>query len=266
MKNLILSFVIFCCAPAWAGSPLIWSVVGGGAAAKLLPPKICWADNTCQSTAAAGSSTPPGGTDTAIQFNNTDAFDGDASNFAWDYTDKGLLLGGASAGVGLRIKSSGDNAHMLDFLAPTGGANGHWYLFQNTSGTLVLDNDHTAIQALSCLATGQCEFGAASPNENYTLSAVSHANGGGFSVKATATGPGNLIDFMASDNTVISSVGPAGDAAFNSLKLPDPGDTVTPTCGAPQDRKMAMTHAYVLCVCNGSAWKKVSDGTTTCTF
>lgn len=44
------------------------------------------------------------------------------------------------------------------------------------------------------------------------------------------------------------------------------GMGVTPTCGAPQNGLLAVTSAYILCVCNTSAWVKTSDGSTSCTF
>lgn len=42
----------------------------------------------------------------------------------------------------------------------------------------------------------------------------------------------------------------------------------TPTCDAARQGAIALTNGLVMCVCNGSGatWKKVSDGTTTCTF
>ncbi len=46
------------------------------------------------------------------------------------------------------------------------------------------------------------------------------------------------------------------------------GAGTTPTCDAARKGGLALTSAYILCVCNGSGatWLKTSDGSTTCTF
>lgn len=53
---------------------------------------------------------------------------------------------------------------------------------------------------------------------------------------------------------------------LNMLSLPVQGSGSTPTCGSPQNGYIALTHAYVGCVCNGSGWVQLYDGSTSCTF
>lgn len=50
------------------------------------------------------------------------------------------------------------------------------------------------------------------------------------------------------------------------LQLPVQASSSTPTCGSGQSGSLALTSLFKLCVCNGTAWKNASDGSTSCTF
>lgn len=67
---------------------------------------------------------------------------------------------------------------------------------------------------------------------------------------------GRTADFQANHNVKL----------YNLMILPVQGLGSTPTCGASQTGGVALTSTYIMCVCNSSAWKNVSDGSTTCTF
>ena len=66
---------------------------------------------------------------------------------------------------------------------------------------------------------------------------------------------------VSGDGDTVSAVQISG-----LLRLKPQGNGVTPTCGANQSGALAETSAWVLCVCNGSAWKSVAVLATTCTF
>jgi hypothetical protein len=57
-------------------------------------------------------------------------------------------------------------------------------------------------------------------------------------------------------------------SASQLLKLPVRANGTTPTCNSGNDGGIALTYAYIMCVCKGgsSAWVKTSDGSTSCTF
>lgn len=78
----------------------------------------------------------------------------------------------------------------------------------------------------------------------------------------TGTGTQKLIDAQVAGVSEFQ-VFPNGTAA---LKVQGAGST--PTCSATFDGALALTSAYVLCVCKGgsSSWVKTSDGSTACTF
>lgn len=95
-----------------------------------------------------------------------------------------------------------------------------------------------------------------------------------------STGQLSLIGGDLATAKVIVYTGGAYDstgrtAVFNSdhsttlkglLQLPVQGSGSTPTCGSSQDGSLALTNGHKLCVCNGTAWKNASDGSTACTF
>jgi hypothetical protein len=65
----------------------------------------------------------------------------------------------------------------------------------------------------------------------------------------------------------------AGVAVIDTLTLkatfqmPVQGSGVTPTCSSAANAgTIALTSAYIQCVCNGSTWVKTADGSTACTF
>lgn len=76
---------------------------------------------------------------------------------------------------------------------------------------------------------------------------------------------------FAADNHAIHSDGSGNLSAAsvtvsNLVKLPVQTSGNTPTCGSSQNGALALTHAYILCVCNGSSWVQTSNGSSSCTF
>ncbi len=71
----------------------------------------------------------------------------------------------------------------------------------------------------------------------------------------------NLRQLIGTDGSTVV-------ATWNDLfQLPLQGSGATPTCASNADNgKVALTSAYVMCVCNGSGWVTTADGSTSCTF
>ena len=59
-------------------------------------------------------------------------------------------------------------------------------------------------------------------------------------------------DFTSAGETAVFN-GDHSTTLFGLLQLPVQGSGVTPTCGAGQNGSIALTHLYLLCVCNGSS-------------
>jgi hypothetical protein len=79
----------------------------------------------------------------------------------------------------------------------------------------------------------------------------------------------DTVYFPAIDNTPIGLTNPSpssfSTAVITSL-LTLPVQAASTPPASPASGSIALTSAFILCVYNGSAWKKVVDGTTACTF
>lgn len=99
--------------------------------------------------ASGGGSTSPGGTDTAVQFNNAGAFGGDATNFSYNSTTHALtvtggitssstssglitLSGSTSGSAGLSVAASAGTPNTIQLPTATGAANS---LLQSDGGS-----------------------------------------------------------------------------------------------------------------------------------
>lgn len=84
---------------------------------------------------------------------------------------------------------------------------------------------------------------------------------------------GNSI-FTGSTTGITLSPVSGGVVSFSGAKIYNTTEVMifpqgagsTPSCAAGDNGYVAITNAHVMCVCTGSSWVKVADGTTACTF
>lgn len=68
-------------------------------------------------------------------------------------------------------------------------------------------------------------------------------------------------------NVGIGNITPQATLDVSGLmRLPQQPAGTTPACGATNNGAIAITHAYIGCVCNGASWVKLADGATVCVF
>lgn len=105
--------------------------------------------------AVGGGGGSPGGTDTAVQFNNAGSFGGDATAFAWDdSTDSLTITGGADSTELITVGSGGNNV-----LEVSGdGADNQIFIGANeASGFVAIESDTGGISVVS---RGQINMGS----------------------------------------------------------------------------------------------------------
>lgn len=80
--------------------------------------------------------------------------------------------------------------------------------------------------------------------------------------------PVNNVAYTASGVSLgVGTATPVQTLDVNGLiRMARQGSGSTPTCGSTQKNSLALTNAFILCVCNGSSWVKTADGSTACTF
>lgn len=76
----------------------------------------------------------------------------------------------------------------------------------------------------------------------------------------------DLQRWNSSDETTLAKVTATGAATFQYVGITPQDAGASPTCTSSQNGWLTFTSAYIMCVCNGTAWKKVSDGSTSCSF
>ncbi len=307
MKLSILLLALFLSTHAHAGPPVIW----GPGKAQLLPAQLCFADTTCMSTAAVGSSFSLG------DFGSTPAakgasFSSDTLSLQpADATRPGSVsivtqqFGGGKTFVGnadevqVKVRANAtQTSNLMEWHAsneavraaidglgnlalgtgtvtvPDGSANllqvGNYAFIQNVVGSQAFfgfnayydgawkrknDGPAMGVRMNSDPGDGSLMFGTA----------VSGSAGSTFSdltPRLTMRNGGN-VGINTNDPSAQLDVN--GTARVRDLlRLPVQGSGNTPTCDT--DGNLAITNGHILCVCDGAAWKKVSDGSTTCTF
>lgn len=270
MKGFILCVALLLSSLAHAGSPVIW----GPSKAQILPAQLCFADTTCMST-AAGS-----GTFSLGSFGSTPAASG--ASFASDT----LTLQPADAthpgSVSIAAQTFGGDKIMANDLG--------------VGATVLADGAGSG----AILQVGEWLFAQAVVNSQaaFTYNAYYDGNwkrkNAGYAMGLrmnTDPGDGSLMFGTAAsgaagstfaDLTPRLTVRNNGDVGINTnspsakldvdgtvrvrdlLRLPVQAGGSTPTCAT--EGNLALTSAHILCVCDGAAWKKVSDGSTGCTF
>lgn len=121
-----VSFVTDALSPV-SGSP----VVGGGAVVV----SVFWNGADWIVTSAVGGSGSPGGTDSAVQFNNAGSFGGDASQFSWDKTDGTLSISSSVDDILVLQSSSNNTASLVLDATATGGHNFQFFATANGNGS-----------------------------------------------------------------------------------------------------------------------------------
>lgn len=139
-----------------------------------------------------------------------------------------------------------------------GSANMTW---DNTNKQLIIGN-----YGVSGYSPGLVIFGDGSVNPQLRLSTASNnAYYWDIGRENASTGDFIINNANGGSSTEHFRIAVSGKVTLiDLLHLPVQGSGVTPTCNTAGD--LAITNGLILCVCSGSAWKKVSDGTTACTF
>lgn len=147
----------------------------------------------------------------------------------------GVGMGGPSTSARLHVVNVGGDTKTYGILAQDSGGNTAIRAMSNTGTAIFTDTTNAAGKA--------AEF-----RVNAVTKVVITNNGMGIN----KTTPTAALD--VNGKVYISDI----------IKLPV--QPVQPACGGPNDGDVALTNGYILCVCNGSAWVKVSDGVSGCTF
>lgn len=89
---------------------------------------------------------------------------------------------------------------------------------------------------------------------------------GDFTNSTTTDGTNDFLRWSHSTITSMNfTIGSDNSVSIHGiLSLPVQAAATTPSCSA--DGLIAITHSHIMCVCNGSTWVKVADGSTSCTF
>lgn len=197
--------------------------------------------------------------------------------------DLGFAVGGV---VGFECKNIGSSQVNCGFgVAPSASANFPLLMQRSVNGGGVImgiENTNTGTNSKACLTLVaanndvQAEFcmGAAGSVDILDKAIRIRPTGNG---KATYIEGGALstgfIDFRVGGDSLSTGRAVTMNANktttfYNHPILQIQGAGSTPTCSSTFQGALALTNGLILCVCNGAGatWKKVSDGTTTCTF
>lgn len=155
---------------------------------------------------------------------------------------------------------------------------------QNSAGVnLAVENTSTGANSKACIQLKSdngnnlgdvCTYAASGTAEAITDSMFIRPNGstGKLALDGGDEATGKIQFFTAGDRTTAGlnvTMNANHTTTFhNHPILQIQGSGSTPTCDAARQGAIALTNGLIMCVCNGSGatWKKVSDGTTTCTF
>lgn len=118
-------------------------------------------DNPLSATGGGGSGNP-GGTDTAVQFNNAGSFGGDAAAFSWDDTAKQLEIISAAGGVAVATGPTESNEFAI---VPTeinlsSGETGSTISINTNDGDIDIDTNTGSINIVTQGDPGTVEIAA----------------------------------------------------------------------------------------------------------
>ena len=298
MKTTFRIILALIATPALAAGPVLW---GGSSTARnlqtiLRSTRLSAADGTTASPSIFSSTTTNSGIYFKPQSGTADAVavvSGGADGF---YVD-------GNTGAGDRYVRSSFGRHYFEDGANNAPSISFWNqgslgLYRSASNemSVTVNNTQTAkfgttgFSSLGALiATGATTLGTTSTNTGATTvltiqgpTTVS-ANSAGMQILAGSTvndyslivatassSANNLVVFgngkLTSRNNTLDDASGNITMAGTLLKMVARGAGSTPTCGAGEAGTLALTSGYKLCVCNGSAWKNASDGSTGCTF
>lgn len=195
--------------------------------------------------------------------------------------DLGFSVGGT---VGFECKNIGSSQVNCGFgVAPAASANLPLRLSRNISGGGVLfpientstgTNSKAGVTFIAANNDAQAELvmGAAGSVDilDKALRIRPTGNGKGTFIEGGELATG-FIEFRVggdplSTGTAVKMNSNKSTTFFGAPIIQVQGSGVTPTCDSARNGGLALTNAYILCVCNGSAWKKTADGSTNCTF
>ena len=184
----------------------------------------------------------------------------------------------ASGDVGLYV--GGNLAYEQLGFGNTSAAN--YYANRNGEAVFSFSNLSTGANSVTTLFVG--DGPPSGPNalvmKNYAYASTPTYLAGGSVIESTQFQSGLIISADASAGFMALNVGggvtpptaatervritPTIVMIEELVQLVVQGSGVTPSCSA--DGVVAITHAHIMCVCNGSSWVKTSDGSTACTF
>jgi len=147
----------------------------------------------------------------------------------------------------------------------TNGNSGQVQIFSGSGNGTTGTSGNVSISTQAANTTGNISLETGSSPTTGPSGNISIATG-------SNTGSGNTGNIVLS--TGIVTTGTSGTIELTSpyvtlsgiLILPVQAPATTPTCTASQNGGIALTSAYIMCVCNGTSWVQTSDGTTACTF
>jgi len=147
---------------------------------------------------ACGGATPPGGSNTQVQFNDSSAFNG-SSTLTWDKTNATLTFGAANTYDAIKFTNTGARLHV--------GTNANNYFFQDSGGFLATPGSFRALNLQSSVANGAAVSIFAGQN-------ISSYDSASKTTSCTITGSGASNQNL--DLTANASQTPAGVINLNS--------------------------------------------------